>query len=46
MSVAKMYRGMIEINYMFEIDDKAAVCLEKTVFWKLIYPVIHILDRE
>lgn len=40
-----MYGGMIKVHYMFKIDNKAPVCLEKAVFRELIQPVIHIMNR-
>ena len=39
-----MYGGMIKVHNMFEIDNKASVCLEKTVFWEMFQPVIHIMN--
>lgn len=39
-----MDKGMVKIRNMLEVDDEAAVCLEKTVFGQQIQPVLHIVD--
>ena len=39
-----MYGGMIKVHNMFEINNKAPVCLEKTVFGELFQPIIHIMN--
>lgn len=35
---------MVKIRNMLEVDDEAAVCLEKTVFGQQLQPVLHIVD--
>lgn len=38
-----MYGGVIKVHNMFEVNNKAPVCLKKTVLGKLFQPVIHIM---
>ena len=40
-----MYGGVIKVHNMFEVNNKAPVCLKKTVLGKLFQPVIHIMNR-
>ena len=41
-----MYGGVIKVHNMFEVNNKAPVCLKKTVFGKLFQPVIHIMNQS
>ena len=35
---------MIKVYNMFEINNKASVCLEKAVFGEMFQPVVHIMN--
>ena len=42
--VSHIDKGMVKIRDMFKVDNEAAVCLKKTVFWEQFQPVLHIMD--
>lgn len=44
LSAGHMNQGMVKIHDVFKVDDKAAVCLEKAVFWQQFQPVLHIVN--
>ena len=35
---------MVKVCDMFKIDDKAAVCLKKTIFWQQVAPILYIVN--
>ena len=39
-----VHKCMVKICDMLKIDNEAAVCLEKAVFWKQINPILHIMN--